>query len=357
MTTRFLAVLLPLVLAGCDQISTAPPVLAGVDHTEPVPLTDLVTATGTDTYFGFEGGLYFGTNDVPAPHIRFGIQTAKGVHPLDSLGNRDSNGAIVLMSVSSSSGVREWCHPHYGGEPGGNECRPESFQAKAVADSTLNPRLVVVNGAKDGQVLENWDNPNDANYDRMEFEILPLYGVTPAQVQILWVKVSRREQPDNPSLPDPNADVYLVEAAIGRLVRAAKIRYPNLQQVYLTSRIYGGWSPPTSNSPEPYAFETGFGTKWAIEAQITQRRTGVIDSVAGDLGGKPILLWGPYLWSYGDRPRNDGLIWPFDHFLPPNFIHPTDEDGVRIVADSLMGFFKTNRFTPWFNKRHAPQSS
>ncbi len=350
MNVRSFSLLLPLLLAACDQASvTSPPVLAGVDHTEAVPLTDLVTENGTDTYLGFQGGLYFGTNEVPPAHSRFGIQTGKGVDPLDSLGNFDPNGSIVLMSIGMSSATREWCHPHDGGEPGGNECEPQSFQAKANADPAVNPRLVIVNGAKDGQVLENWNSPNDANYDRME-ELFPLYGVTPAQVQILWIKVTMRKEPSRPSLPDPNADAYAEEEQIGLVVRAAKERYPNLEQVFLTSRIYGGYAPLTSNSPEPYAYETGFGTKWAIEAQITQRATGVVDSIAGDLSGKPILLWGPYLWSYGDRPRNDGLIWPIDHFLPPQNLHPNNELGVDLFSDHLMAFFKSSRFTKWFNE-------
>ena len=59
------------------------------------------------------------------------------------------------------------------------------------------------------------------------------------------------------------------------------------------------------------------------------------------------LAWGPYLWSYGDRPRADGLIWPRDHFKEdgshPSFI------GAEVVGGALLDFFKTSPFTRcWF---------
>ena len=177
--------------------------------------------------------------------------------------------------------------------------------------------------------------------------MLPAFGLTEAQVQIVWVKVALKDEPSRPSLPDPQADAYVTEATIGDVVRALRARYPNLQQVFFTSRIYGGWAAPDRNSPEPWAYETGFATKWAIEAQITQRATGTVDEETGDLDGMPFMAWGPYVWSYGDRPREDGLMWPSGLFTRGG-IHPND-DGARIVADYLLEFFKTAPFTRcWF---------
>ena len=46
----------------------------------------------------------------------------------------------------------------------------------------------------------------------------------------------------------------------------------------------------------------------------------------------PILLWGPYLWADGIKPRKaDGLVWERKDFTKDG-VHPTREDGARKVA-------------------------
>ena len=348
-------------LAACDTTDTPNPVtppgastLPGpevpgmVDHTEAIPITDLVrNIIVTDTYLGFEGGLYFGSNKVPASHATFGAQTARRIQPLDTSGAASPNGAIVLMSISMSNASLEWCHIQSTGAPNDLPCLPASFMGQAAADPSLNNDLVIVNGARGGQDLDKWDSPEDEEYDRIANEVLPAFGLTEAQVQIVWVKAALHIRPGDPSLPDADADAYLLEATIGDVVRALRIRYQSLRQIIFTSRIYGGYADPNSANPEPWAYETGFGTKWAIEAQITQRATGVVDQETGNLAGTPFMAWGPYLWSYGDRPREDGLIWTPDLFGNDG-LHP-NRNGVRIVADYLLDFFKTATFTRcWF---------
>jgi len=313
-----------------------------------IPLTDLVREDDVaDTYLGFAGGLYFASNEVPAEHAAFGAETARQIQPLDASGAPSQNGAIGLMSISMSNATQEWCHVRSTGAPNDAPCYPHTFMGQAADDPSLSGNLVIINGARGGQALDRWDEPSDAEYTRIATEVLPAFGLTEAQVQIVWVKVALKDEPSRPSLPDLQADAFVTEATIGNVVRALRVRYPNLQQVFFTSRIYGGWAEPDRNSPEPWAYETGFGTKWAIEAQITQRATGVVDEEAGDLDGMPFMAWGPYVWSYGDRPREDGLMWPNDLFTGGG-IHP-NEDGARIVANYLLDFFKTAPFTRcWF---------
>ena len=344
-----------LALAACNTTDTLGPGPAPVNppppvnFTQAVPLIDLVRDDGVaNTYFGFAGGLYFGSNAVPDAHATFGAQSARQIQPLNGNGTPDPNGAIVLMSISMSNATREWCHNASTGAPNDVPCDPETFMGQASRDPSLNEELVIVNGARGGQALDRWDSPDDNEYQRIEEEVLPAFGLTEAQVQIVWVKTALRDEPSRPSLPDPNADAYALETTIGDVVRALNVRYPNLQQVFFSSRIYAGYADLNSNSPEPWAYETGFGTKWAIEAQITQRASGQVDAESGDLTGTPFMAWGPYLWSYGDRPREDGLVWSRNLFPPNDGIHPNNA-GQEIVANYLLDFFKTSTFTRcWF---------
>ena len=310
-----------------------------------VPLTDLANTNGL--YKGLEGGLYFGSNNAPDTHAAFGAQAARNIQPLDANGAPSPDGAIVLMSISMSNAAREWCRVSLGGTSGARGCEPHTFMGQAATDPTISDNLVIANGARARAALSLWDNPNDEDYTRVATEVLPDFSLTEAQVQIVWIKTALKQEATRRSLPDASADAYVPEATIGDVVRALRARYPNLQQVFFTSRIFAGYARPTQNSPEPWAYATGFGTKWAIEAQIRQRATGAVDQETGDLDGMPFMAWGPYVWSYGDRPREDGLIWTQDHFAS-DWMHP-NEAGARIVADYLLDFFKTSPFTRcWF---------
>ena len=72
------------------------------------------------------------------------------------------------------------------------------------------------------------------------------------------------------------------EEQLGETIRAAKARYPNLQQIFISTRIYAGYASVPLN-PEPYAYEYGFSAKWLIQAQVDQIRNHTIDTVAGDM--------------------------------------------------------------------------
>jgi hypothetical protein len=306
------------------------------------PINDL----GSGLYLGqFQGGLYpGGANQAPEAHAAEGLARALSIQPLDADGQPDPNGKYVLMSLGMSNTTQEFCSAG-----GGQNCDPWTFMGQAANHPDVNAtHLVIANGARGGQAAATWDSPDDFNYDRVRDEVLAPQGLTEAQVQIIWIKQANAGP--QASLPDSNADAYILEGLLGDIVRACRVRYPNLQMAFLSSRIYAGYADTPLN-PEPYAYETGYSVKWLIEAQIDQMAGGGVDGIAGDLdysdGTAPWLAWAPYLWADGLTPRSDSLIWECQDFQSDG-THPA-QSGEENVGTLLLDFFLNSPFSaPWF---------
>jgi hypothetical protein len=100
------------------------------------------------------------------------------------------------------------------------------------------------------------------------------------------------------------------------ILNIARHHYPNLRVAYLSSRTFGGWSGSATGSPEPYAYEAGFGTRWVVHSQIHGAPQLNYDPARGEVKA-PLVIWGPYLWACGDTPREfDGLLWSEDDVTP-----------------------------------------
>jgi hypothetical protein len=307
-----------------------------------IPLPDLGTAKYLDQ---FEGGLYEnGSNVMPADHRAAELRHIAAVVPLDRNGDPSAEGKIVLLSIGMSNTTQEFCAA---GNP--SPCTPWSFAGQAAADPAVNHRtLVIINGARGGQDAGTWDAPTKQNFDLVRDNDLAAAGLTEKQVQVIWIK--QADAQPRVSLPSPNADAYNLEREIGNIVRAAKTRYPNLQLVFLSSRVYAGWASSTLN-PEPYAYESGFAVKWLVAAQIEQRRSARVDPTAGNLddANGPWIGWGPYLWD---------PTWPRSDFESDGT--PPPQPAEQKVGRMLLEFFKTQ---PWFvsepprGRRRAVSSS
>ena len=320
-----------LACGGSADAVTQPGNTAGAD-TLRIPLTDLATGT----YKGFVGGLYpNGANVPPTSHAARGVGAAKLVQPLDVQGRPSANGKYVLLSVGMSNVTQEFC------AQAGTVCNPWTFSGKAAADPTVNhTTLSIANGARGGQTADLWDETTDNNYDRVRDSVLAPAGLSEAQVQIVWLGAVRA----NPTvaLPNTNADAYVLENWLGNDVRSLRARYPNLKQIFVSSRTYAGFATSALN-PEPYAYETGFAFKWLVEAQIRQLDGGTVDSRAGDLSLTKTawLGWAAYFWA-GDatHPRSDGFFWVRNDFEGDG-THESSQ-GEEKAAGLLLEFFKTS---------------
>jgi hypothetical protein len=301
------------------------------------PLNDL----GTGKYKGFVGGLYEnGSNEIPKDHAADGVALASQVKPV--------RGKFVLLSDGMSNATIEW----------------RAFEEIEARDGRINhSSMVVLDGAKGAMTACFWrfatENPVEKGcrapraipnqYDRIRDEVLKPAGLAEDQVEAIWLK--NADPRPTVALPAADAEAYVYEREIGEMARAARMRYPNLKLIFISSRVYAGYAAVPLN-PEPYAYEYGFSVKWAIQAQVEQMRSGKVDPIAGDLdykkGVAPFILWGPYLWADGEAARSDGLTWKASEFQGDG-THPNKE-GVEKVGRMLVDFFMGSPEAGWFRK-------
>jgi hypothetical protein len=310
-----------------------------------VPLTEFQPG---DLYLGtFPGFLYDNSNLPPGDHDADGRVAAARVQPLDPAGNLSSDGKIVVIGIGMSNWTLELCT----GKPG-TACTPSSFMANAARFSKVNHRnLVLVNCAIPNQVAMTWLDDSYLNYTACQ-KTLEGLGLTEAQVQVVLYKDANANPTHSLTsatvcATDFTSDACIYERFLGKTARFLKTRYVNVQQMFVHSRIYAGYANVKLN-PEPFAYEYGFATKWFVNAQIQQSRTGTVDPVAGDLSSDvaPWVGWGPYLWGSGSSPRRDGTTWmPSDYGKDRTHPGPT---GVAKVAYMMMLSYFRSPYSPWF---------
>ena len=322
-----------------------------------VPITDM-----TVPYKGEDGGLYGGgKNEPPEAHHAAHLRETAMIVPRDANGEPSAEGKIGFITIGFSNPSIE----------------SENFKRSADNDPQKNPQVVIVNGCIGGRsaVMWAWDGADvlpKAEQVRLdqEMDLLGMpkgkrkssnqekdtwptlaqriadAGLSAKQVQVAWLKqVEANPKP----LGEFPAHARALQADITAMLNIAHQRYPNLRIVYLSSRTFGGWSGRASGSPEPYAYESGFGTRWLVQNQIKGDAQLNFDPTKGEVKA-PLLLWGPYLWAQGTNPRKlDGLTWT-QNDVRPDQLHP-NESGCRKTTTLLLNFFETNPGSSrWFIK-------
>ena len=342
----------------------------------PIALTNM---TASQNYLNFQGGLYENSSDtVPSDHDAAGKAAAAAIQPLDQNGNPSITGAVVFLGIGMSNATQEF----------------SAFQAAAATNSAVNhTSLAIEDGASGAATACYWTVAQgqtgaacpaamgvllDNQYDRVRDTVLATATKAPSapagcggppnltpcltekQVQVLWIKnanprpgiANERTLCDatvSGCVNDSGTEAILYESQLGQIIRAAKLRYPNLKQVFLSTRIYAGYATQ-GLSPEPYAYEYGYSAKWLIEAQVLQERTGTVNAVAGNMsytsGSAAWTAWGTYLWANGTIANSNGTTWLTSDFQSDG-THP-DAQGATKVVNLLMSFYTTSPYTPWF---------
>ena len=295
-----------------------------------VGLTPLIDMGANDTYHGEDGGLYGnGQNQPPEGHFLKAQEATANIVPRDAQGNPSPNGKIGLVSIGMSN------------------ARIEYNVFGHMARDVKSPNVEVINAAQPGVLAWAWANNPPPKKDPWEVmaSVIEQRGLTPEQVQVIWLK----EAEDGPK---PGVDDFPVYAErlrddMATIVERVKQDYPNVQIVYLSSRIYAGYSL-IPLSPEPFAYEGAFANRWLIQDQING---GGASGVTYE--NAPVLLWGPYLWADGTNPRSDGLTWNCSDFKGDG-VHP-DDPATQKVAQMLVDFFTSDPLArTWFTRAGNP---
>lgn len=298
------------------------PPAGGKDKVGFKPLTEM---SADDRYKDEDGGLYgAGKNTPPDEHRKAAEAALAQVQPRDRAGNPAKDGRIAFVSISMSNATQEF----------------SKFKQIADADPAKSALVTVVDCAQGGQAMAEWVDPNARPWEVAE-QRLTAAGISDQQVQVAWIKLANK---------GPRGDLaehgHKLEKDTLAVIHNARAKFPNLKVVYLSSRIYGGYSGGALN-PEPYAYEGAFAVRWLIQRQIKGDKE---LAFGGEKPTAPVLLWGPYFWADGVTPRKaDGLVYERTD-LGPDGTHPS-EAGREKVAKQILDFCKTDPLAKgWFVK-------
>jgi hypothetical protein len=225
-----------------------------------------------------------------------------------------------------------------------------TFKQKADADPLKSPAVVIVDTAQGARVASVWANDAGGNRGPDPWPVvdqrLKEARVAPQQVQVAWVKHAQNQPHTLSAMPRMMHAQYLAANTLLTLQRLHQ-RFPNLRVAYLSSRIYAGYATTPLN-PEPYAYEGAFAVRWLIQSQAEGDPLLNFDPARGTVM-TPAILWGPYLWTDGVKPRElDKLVWLKDDVTTKDGTHPSDS-GRDKVAGLLLDFLHTNPLaSPWY---------
>lgn len=319
------------------------PVLAGLAADTPhAPLTGkasiglkpLCDMNADDKYKGEDGGLYGGGKNQPPEALRFAAEKELAqIQALDADGKPSPTGRVVLVSMGMSNTTAEFA----------------VFKQAVDLYSGKSPQLTIVDCAQSSMTAHEWAGGTPPPWVKeappwpTAEQRLKAAGVTPAQVQVAWVKMANRFPKG-----DMSSSARELQADIAKSLQLARQHFPNLRIAYLSSRIYGGYATMPLN-PEPYAYEGAFAVRWLILDQMAGTPELNFDPANGKVQA-PLLLWGPYLWADGATPRKlDGLVWERKDLADGDGTHPSRTSGCQKVSDLLLKFFSTDvNAKSWF---------
>lgn len=281
---------------------------------------------GTGMFMGHQGGLYpNGSNHMPATFYADAVEMARSVQPLDKNGKPDPNGRIGLIALGASTVAMF----------------SKGLEEQVPGAQGVNKEIVFVNCGIGGQDLSDIMDPA-ANFWSVIDSRVKEAGMSLDQVQVLWFQEDNLRNRDN----DFDLRVNKLTDEFTYMVRFCKERYPNLKLFYVSGRHTTEFMPADAKDKhrEPKAYLNGWVCKKLIENQINGDPQ---LAYKGQNAVAPLILWGPYFWTQGAKPRSDGYAVSPDLFSNDG-VHP-NEKGIDRIAGDLVRFWQTDPVSQlWF---------
>jgi hypothetical protein len=328
--SRFLAARAALALSALLTFGSGPVAAVAAASPSPVPTptnpylncantstgNTAITDLGAGVYQGEQGGMYpGGSNTAPGAYQSAGIQAGRSVVSLDASGNPSPSGKIVFLSIGMSNTSMEFNY----------------FTGQEAADPTKSSAVVMVNGAQGGKDAPAWTSPTAATWAVVDQQLAASH-VTDQQVEVVWLKQAI-------AFPTTDFETYghQLQQDLSQITSNAAQRYPNLRQVFVTARSYGGYGKGLN--PEPYAYYSSFSVKWFVAQSVANPSQ------------RPWVGWGPYFWTDGTRGRADGLKWYCSDTV--DGAHPSGS-GLAKINTYMHSLFVGSVFTAWFTGSSVP---
>ncbi|HMU68504.1 MAG TPA: hypothetical protein PK511_01485 [Chitinophagales bacterium] len=281
---------------------------------------------GTGTFMGRQGGLYpNGSNSMPAAFYADAMAMAQSVQPLDKSGKPDPKGRIGVIALGASTVAMF----------------SKGLEHQIPEAAGVNKELTFVNCGIGGQDLSDIMNPA-ANYWSVIDQRVREAGMDLNQIQVIWF------QEDNLRNRENNFDLRIAQLTkeFTYMVRFCKEHYPNVKLFYVSGRHTTDFMPADAKDKhrEPKAYINGWVCKQLIENQINGSEE---LAFKGANAVSPLILWGPYFWTQGEKPRKDGYTLTRD-MISNDGVHPT-EKGIEKVSKDLVDFWRTDPVSQqWF---------
>lgn len=293
-----------------------------------IPMPDL----GSQFYRGYQGGLYQGGSNLPSGvHRSDLLSQTDALSPLDSNGQVQNNGKIVMIGVGASNPRTEF----------------NAFMGQALSLSNLNPSLAFVNTCIGGQGVQKMNDPND-NYWKQAMKTLDSLTLNPLQVQIAWIETENTAASD--TFFPRAAETF--EGELRVLLTTLQLKFPNLKICYLSPRAYSGFAIPTQGGVGkgllyPRDYYNGWAIKWLIQ-KIIDRTPGY--SFEGGSKEIPYCTFGSYHWTNGSDTRMDGFKIDCDTDIGADGLHLTELGEQKIGGQMLQFFMNDDLAKRWFLK-------
>lgn len=290
------------------------------------PLPDLVG----QQFRGYSGGLYSnGSNIPPEKHSNAINNILLEIFPRSFNGLPDNNGKIVIIGVGASNPRTEF-----------NE-----FIRNYYLYPERNPSLALVNTCIGGQGIQKMNQQTD-NYWKQAKKIIEDSNYSVNQVQIAWIETDNTQQADTSF---PRSPLSLAKEYHQLLVTLRK-EFPQLKLCYLSARGYAGWVSDNQTVGRGLLFPRDYYNGWAIRFLLDSIITNQGEYVYSGLDAKiPLATWGSYLWTNGEKPRNDGFTLDCETDIGPDGLHLTVA-GEKKMGHHIFEMFKANNSaSSWFS--------